>query len=541
MNVEEGFQIKDLWPMVQRRIALAGAVAGAVFLASIVLAAWLPNRYASSAIILVEPQAISERLIESGLQQSDLNKRLNIMTAQILSRPRLSRIIDDLSLYADESEHMTREEIIEQMRSRIVVEPVLPELAVEGPRNREVEINTFRITFWSDSGRTAAGVANRLANDFIEQHIRERVQLSGDTSEFIQAELERLTTRIREVEAQIAQVKEQNAGSLPEDMSSSQTQLTRILDRRQSLRNELSLARSDAAFFEQQAAVAFEEPRANDENLNPARRLDSLEITLGSLRAKGFTDKHPDVLLTMQEIEEIKRLIDSEQSDDGEGPRNIAQQTASAQQSRAELRLQSAEEEIAFLAAQEEDYLDRLARTPRVAEQLAALQREWQYLSGKFQEFSDKRLQAGVAADVERRQKGEQFRVLESAVTPLAPASPNRLLIVAMGLVLGLALGGMIGLLVESADTSFHGARQLQGALRIPVLAAIPSIVLESDRMASRRRAFRRGVVAAGVVGVVLGGSAFGYWWTNMTSPAATQPAQTSPAPGPPTAGVRGG
>jgi len=534
MNVEDGFQLKDLWPMVQRRMAVAGIVGGAIFLTALLLAGWLPNRYSSSATILVEPQAISESLIKSGLQDSDLNKRLNIMTAQILSRPRLSRIIDDLGLYPDESEKKTREEIIELMRAEILVEPVLPELAVEGPRNTEVEINTFRITFWSDSARVAAAVANRLANDFIEQHIRERVALSGDTSEFIQSELERLTTRIREVEGQIAQVKEQNTGSLPEDMDTTQRQLTRIMDRRQVLRNELALARSDAAFFEQQAAVAFDQPRVADESTNPARRLDSLEILLGSYRAKGYTDKHPDVINTLQEMEEVKRLIASEQDGDVEGPKNIAQQTAGAQQRRAELRIQSAQEELASLATQEQDYLANLGRTPRVAEQLDALQRDWKQLSRKFSEFSDKRLQANVAASVERRQKGEQFRVLESAVAPIDPTSPNRILIVAMGLVLGVALGGMTGLLIESADTSFHGARQMQGALRIPVLAAIPSIVLESDRIASRRRAMRHAVVVAGVVGVVLGGSAFGYWWNSVSGlrePAAAEQPSGSPAP----------
>jgi polysaccharide chain length determinant protein (PEP-CTERM system associated) len=499
-------------------MGVAAIVGGSIFLTALLLAGWLPNRFSSSATILVEPQAISERLIQSGLQESDLNKRLNIMTAQILSRPRLSRIIDDLELYADESEEMTREEVIELMRREIFVEPVLPELEVEGTlRNREIEINTFRITFWSDSAQTAAAVANRLANDFIEQHIRERVQLSGDTSEFIQAELERLTQRIREVESQIAQVKEANAGSLPEDMDSTQLQLTRLADRRQSVRNELALARSDAAFYEQQAAMAFDTPRYADENTNPARRLDALEISLGSFRAKGYTDKHPDVIRTLQEVEEVKRIIAEQQGgEENGGPKNVAQQTAAAQKLRAEQRIRSAQEELQGLQLQEEELLDRLARTPRVAEQLAALEREWNHLSIKYREFSDKRLQAGVAADVERRQKGEQFRVLESAVAPIEPSSPNRILIVAMGLVLGIALGGMTGLLVESADTSFHGARQLQGALRIPVLAAIPSIVLEPDRGAARRRFLRNAVVVGGVVTVVLATSVAGYWWNNM-------------------------
>ncbi len=537
MNVEEGFQIKDLAGMVRRRIGVAAVVAGAIALVAVVLAAWLPNRYQASATVLVEPQAISQRLIESGLQESDLNKRLNIMTAQILSRPRLSRIIDDMTLYEKESEEMTREEIIEMMRSNILVDPVIPELQAEGPRNKEIEINTFRISFWSEQAGTAAAVANRLAQDFIDQHIRERVQLSGDTSELIQAELERLTARIREIEDQIAQVKEQNTGSLPSDLQTSQTQLTRLMDRQQALRNEISLAESDAAFYEQQSLVAADEARVDDRNTNPTRRLDALEISLGALRAKGFTDKHPDIINVLSEMEEVKRLIETEQNTgdtEDAKPQNLAQQTAAAQANRARLRADAARSELGRVQAQEAEMLDRVARTPRVAEQLDALQREWDHLSLKYREFSDKRLRAGVAADVERRQKGEQFRVIESAVAPLRPTSPNRILILAMGIVLGLAFGGMTGLLIESTDTSFHGARQLQSALRIPVLAAIPGIVLESDRAAMRRRIFRRGLVAASVVGLVLGSSLFGYWWTNIagsgqaaeTPAAATAPAQ---------------
>lgn len=519
MNVEEGFQLKDLGPILRRRLGISLVVAGSIALAAIVLAAWLPNRYVASATILVEPQAISERLIQSGLQESDLNKRLNIMTAQILSRARLSRIIDDLGLYEEESEEMTREQIIEMMRNLIKVEAVVPELQSGAPgRRQETDINTFRISFWSDSAQTSATVANRLANDFIEQHIRERVQLSGDTSEFIEAELERLTNRIREVESQIADVKEQNAGSTPEELEMNQRQLTRILDRQRAVRTELSAARSDASFYQQQAMVAADQPRIGDEAVNPQRRLDSLEIALGSYRAKGYTDKHPDVKSTVQEIEEVKRLIEAEQStqEDDSGPRNVAQQNAEAERARAELRIKAAEEELHDLAQREQDLIDRISRTPRVAEQLSGLSRQYEHLAEKYSEFSNKRLSAAVAADVERRQKGEQFRVLESAVPPTSPSSPNRVLVVAMGLIMGAGLGGMTGLLLESTDTTFHGARQLQGALRIPVLAAIPSIVLEADRFAARRRSLRRGLAAAGVIGIVLGTSAFGYWWNSM-------------------------
>ncbi len=142
------------------------------------------------------------------------------MTMQILSRGRLSRIITELELYPEESKEMTREEVISLMRSDIRIEPVLPELEVtDRRRQRDFEINTFRLYFRSESATTAAAVANRLANDFIDEHLKERVQVSGDTSEFIEAELDRLSTRIAEVEARIAEVKDANPGRLPEDLA----------------------------------------------------------------------------------------------------------------------------------------------------------------------------------------------------------------------------------------------------------------------------------------------------------------------------------
>ena len=152
-----------------------------------------------------------------------------------------------------------------------------------------------------------------------------------------------------------------------------------------------------------------------------------------------------------------------------------------------------------------------------MAEQLSALEREYQHLFASYQEFSNKRLEAGVAANMERRQKGEQFRILESAFPPPAPFSPNRIVIIAVGLLLGVGLGAGMAVLLEAIDSSFHGARQLQTALRLPVLASIPGIVLESDRAAMRRRRIRNAVAAVAVTSVVLAGAVAGNWAVNGT------------------------
>ena len=101
MNSQQVPQLPDIIGMLRRRAKLMAMVAGAICLATYWIAMALPNEYSSYATILVEPQAVDEGLVSSGVRASDLKERLGIMTAEILSRPRLSRLIDEFDLYPE--------------------------------------------------------------------------------------------------------------------------------------------------------------------------------------------------------------------------------------------------------------------------------------------------------------------------------------------------------------------------------------------------------------------------------------------------------
>jgi polysaccharide chain length determinant protein (PEP-CTERM system associated) len=541
---EQTLRPDDVTAFLRRRGKLIGVVTGLMFLTSVVIAAVLRDQSEAYTTLLVEPQVVSKKLVEGGLEEGDLANRLHLMTMQILSRARLSRVIDDLKLYADESEEKTREEIIEGMRDQIRIEPVLPELAVDVKRLEDIEINTFRLYFRHESPAMAAAVTNRLANDFIDEHIRDRVQVSGDTAEFIDSELSRLASRLREVEAQVAQVKAENAGRLPEDRDSNEFLLQRGLEAQREGQRRLAEAESDAVFYRQQATVARASERGDivGRTVTPAMRKQELELQLGELRARGFTDKHPDVVITLAEIEELRGREEGEGDDST--PLSVAEQEAQAEARRSELRAEAERQELERLKEEVERTQERLAQTPRVAEQLDALTREYLSLSESFQSYSNKRLTAGVAANMERRQKGEQFRVLEPAFPPPEPISPNRPLIVVLGLLLGIALGMGLAVLAEALDSSFHNPRALQQSLRIPVLASIPGILLEADRKALRRRRIREAVAAAAITLVTFMGAAAGYVYVNMPGlwggeeavpAAAPAPAAGAPPGAPPT------
>ena len=500
---ERGFSLSDVVGIFRRRLRLVVAVAGSIFLLSVVIAAVLRDEFTVYATILVEPQSISKKLVESGKEEQDVINRLHLMTMQILSRARLSKVIDELKLYPEESEEKTREQVIDMMRSRIQIEPVLPDLDPELKRKMDIQVNTFRLFFRHEDPNVGAAVANRLSNDFIDEHIKERVQSSGDTADFVESELQRLTGRLRELEAQIAQVKSQNAGSLPDDVFANQRQVESSFDAFSLAQQRLAEAQSDQAFYAQQATVARESGLGG----GGAQQYDQV---LSPNRAAA-APREPAGRVAQPRLHRQASRRDRDARRDGAGPRahrdaaatrsgspraHVGRGAAGAQRSaaRRDCASRAARREAERLQKEVEQAQARLAATPRVAEQLDALEREYKNLSAAAKEFSNKRLEAGVAANMERRQKGEQFRVLEPAYAPPEPTSPNRPLIIVLGLMLGIGAGAGLALLLDAMDSSYHDPRALQVALRLPVLASIPAILLDADRMRMRRRNLREAV-----------------------------------------------
>ena len=504
---EMNFGVDRLLHIVRRRAKLVALCNLAALLLGIFIASLLRNEYAAIATVLVEPQTISRTLLEDGPEAAKLQNRLHLMSMQILARERLSRVIDEFNLYPDEHQEMTRLEVIDLMRDQIGVEPVLPELDRRLFARTEPEINTFRLSFRHESPATSANVANRLANDFIDQHLRERSEISGDTAVFLEAELQRLEEQLAAKQQEIAAFKDEKNGRLPEDRPRLERRVEHLSASMSRSQDAIAEATADATYWRQQALAAAQ---ADQDEADPARRVQLLEIGLAEMRARGLTDRHPDVVKATEEIAELRAIMGSEVFGS-----SAPQRSAEAQAQRAEDRASAARAELQRFADDLADSETRLAETPAVAKRLEALENEEQSLLASVHEFRQKGVDASVAANMVQDLKGEQFRVLERAVPPPEPASPNRPLIIVLAATLGLAIGVGIAVVLELFETSLHDPRDAQEALGVPVLASVPMIALESDRRILRRRRMLEAVGVAAVSGVVLIGSLIAYLAVN--------------------------
>ena len=162
-----------------------------------------------------------------------------------------------------------------------------------------------------------------------------------------------------------------------------------------------------------------------------------------------------------------------------------------------DLQLADKEERRSDFAGQITSYDTRIAALPARESELASLKRDYETLQKMYTDLLSKREQSKVAANLERRQIGEQFKILDPARLPQKPFSPDRLKIMPAGAGFGLIIGVALGAFLEYRDTSLRSEDEILRSLVLPVLAAIPIMTTAGDRDRRRR------VVVASVAGTV--------------------------------------
>ena len=152
----------------------------------------------------------------------------------------------------------------------------------------------------------------------------------------------------------------------------------------------------------------------------------------------------------------------------------------------AEIGKHKAEQErLAKLVA---SYRSKVDSIPMREQEIASLTRDYEMNKAHYSQLLDRELSAETATQLEIRQKGEKFEVLDTAQPAERPSSPNRKLIDAGGAIAGLGLGLILALATELLGMSITGAQDIVDASSLKVLGVIPVIETQRDRTMRRRR-----------------------------------------------------
>ncbi len=457
------------------------------------LARYAPPQYRSEALIVVVPQQVPDEYVKPTIGES-VEERLPSITDQILSRSRLERIIQEMDLYAAERRRWVMEDVVQLMRRNIST-------AASGR-----QVDSFRVSYNSDDPERARRVTERLAALYIDENSRNRESQADSTSEFLDTQLAEAKRRLIEQERKLEEYRKQYAGQMPTQLQGNLQAIQNANLQLQSVNDATNRTQERRLLIERQLADAASLPPVlpaasgpdQPAAATPAQQLEIARTRLASLQQR-YTPDHPEIVSLERTVAELAIRVSSQADSpavDREKPMSASE---AAQQKRIrdlQAELEVLDRQLAFIGSEEAtlkqniaEYQAKVEAVPTRESELVELTRDYGTMQASYTSLLMKREQSLVAANLERRQIGEQFRLVDSASRPERPYNERqRLGIMSAGAGAGLLLGLLLAALLEYRDSSFKQADEVVSALSVPVLASIPTMISDREQRAARRR-----------------------------------------------------
>ncbi|MGD8884595.1 MAG: GNVR domain-containing protein [Gammaproteobacteria bacterium] len=559
-NPQYGKSLADYIDIARRRRKAFIITALVVAIASILIAFLIPPIYKSASTILIEQQEIPQDLVRSTVT-SYADQRVQVISQRVMTRPNLLEIIKQFNLYEEDRKKEPIEVVIEQMRDDIDLSMISAE--VVDPRSGRPTQATiaFKLSYLNESPELAQKVAAKLTSLYLNENLKNRTVMAAEAAGFLTDEADRLSQRVSYLEKELAEFKERNLGSLPELtemnlqlMERAERELFEVDRQISSIKERKIYLNSEVAQISPNLAIYSE---TGERILNPVDRLKTLESRLVSLVAV-YSEDHPDIVRARKEIKALKAELGQDGNKGGSavmvsndmetrlakvneeletlrqryGPTHpdvkrvekeiqslkasIDNETAASNSAlekkpdnpayiQLQAQLNAADAELGSLQEKRIDltrYEDRITRSPQVEREFRMLRRDYENAWQKYQEVTAKQMEAQMAKELESERKGERFTLIDPAILPEEPVSPNRKAIIIMGFIMAMGCGIGIMMLKENMDTSIHGSRNLGSLIQVGPLASIPYIETANDKSSKYGK---RAVAAVVLLGIGIG------------------------------------
>ncbi len=479
---------------------------------------FLPKIYKATTLILVQPQSVPESYVRPTVTATVMD-RLNTISQEILSRTRLEKVIQEFNLYEELRKKVPMEVVVEQMTK--AVEVSIPKGIQTSSRGDRAQ-NAFTVSFEGEEPRNVMMVTNKLASLFIEENLKVRELQAEGTSKFLIKELSGIEEQLLKKEEEVRRFRQRNMGQLPQQLDAN----LRILER---LQQQLKTTSDGIRAVEDRTVILHTqiEPLKKEEPslppTSPAKETvprmqeipreripedpnvtqwNLLKRELESARSR-YTESHPDVIGLKRKIAnldpQVKEILKKQEamieaqkiesqsrqtatptqsypvpSRDPIAERLLAQYTEQYNTAVMEAkRLRNEEKE---LKKQINFYQARIEETPKREQELLLLTRDYELLKTNYQSLMDKKIQSQMAENLERKQQGEQFKILDPARLPEKPIKPDRDKILLIGIFIGLVAGLGLAWFRETLDQTFHSETDLEAHLGLSILAIIPNL-----------------------------------------------------------------
>lgn len=472
--------------------------------AGLTLARVLSTVFIAQALLVVESEQIPDALAASTVQ-TKATEQLQIIQQRILTRDRLVDMANKLQIYAPPAGQppartLSADEIVTDLRARIGIVTSGGQTA-RGP----VQATLVRVSFEAPTAQLAANVANEVVGLILREDVAMRTGLARQTLDFFEQEVRRLDQELARQGSAVLAFKAANKTALPDSLDFRRSQQAAGQERLLLFdRQEAELRERRAQLERMKTAVAEGVVPAGPNETPEQTRLRGLRDELNGALAI-LSPTHPRIRALEAQIAALDRITLA-------GPIATAGPSGTAPTSPFDLQLADLDSQLRFLVAnraQVETQMTALSATidatPPNAITLGTLERDYANLRAQYDDTVAKKARAETGDVIEALSKGQRISIIETATPPREPDRPNRPLVAAGGVGIGLALGIAMVLLLELLNPGIRRPVEITSKLGIAPFATLPYLRTHGEIL-------RRRIVIGGALGVAVAGVPLGLW-----------------------------
>jgi polysaccharide biosynthesis transport protein len=496
----------------------------ALFSTSALLTYILPRTYVSETLIVVQPRDVPKDFVKD-LVSGTPEERLKTIEQMVLSRTNLLKILREFGDTLPEFSKLNLDAKVLKLRDQI---DIFFELE-RGRDGKTMPLSYFRISYQNQNPELAQKIASKLTTLFIEQDSKTRETQVFGTTEFLSAELDKVSTQLAASQEELKVVKSARQFELPDQRDANLRTLDRLIADKKSNSEALDRFAGFRLTLESQLLQTpptivkpipvsslqggirnpqFEELRRQQLDYEEFRKAQAEFDDLSS----RYSEKHPDVQAAKVRLERLRQRIPADPTGTDAGsvplpPTDLVEPNPVYVKMAAQLRdlqteLAIREKEKAYIDREIAKYSSRVENAPNAEQAIADVVRENTELQKNYEDLKNKLAEARLSESLESKQRGAQFSIQDPANYPLTPAKPNKGFVLLACAIASLGIAIVFAGLVDVARQKVWTQSQIEAYWGVPVLVDIPEIVTDVNPAETRKKMFL--VAASSVAGAAL-------------------------------------
>lgn len=330
---------------------------------------------------------------------------------------------------------------------------------------RRTSLVTIKAT--AKSPTTAALLANKHAENYVEWIRDSRIQQQAQGLKFLKAQAEELREKVADLEREMADYAEANsivAINKDENITvQKMADLNKLLTEATAKRIELENNYKQSVVSLEGAGTGYEDPTSQQLRSDLAKFESEYRLL-----SEKFTPSYPKMQQLAAQIGSLKSALKNQRSQIAEGLKS---------------KMEAAIKEEGTLKEELERQKSQAYELSKRSVQYNILNRELTASRDLLQNVLKEIKETGLSA----QSKASNASIVDLAVTPSAPSYPRKMVFLVIGLVVGVIIGLASAFVLSYLDNSIRTPEDLSTTLRLPCLGVVPSFDLEG--VSSRRRA----------------------------------------------------